>query len=63
MVGEAAVISLCCSGISNYSSACAGSHTKYVTFSFRQNALHPDQKFAKVGLEVVLLCTLRCGTP
>lgn len=61
MVGETAVISLCYSGISNYSSAYAGSHTKYVTFSYRQNALHPDQEFAKVGPEVVLLFTLRCG--
>lgn len=61
MVGETAVISLCCSGIGNYSSACAGSHTKYVTLSFRQNASHQDQNVAKVGLEVVLLFTLRCG--
>lgn len=57
MVGETAVISLCCSGISNYSSACAGFHIKYVAFSFRQNALHLDQNFAKVGLEVVFLFT------
>ncbi|NWU72402.1 DBF4B protein, partial [Pterocles burchelli] len=39
----------CC----DYSSACAGSHAKYVPLSSRQNASRPDPKFPKVSLQVV----------
>lgn len=59
MVGETTVISVCCIGISNYGSACTGSHIKCISFSFRQNALHLDQKFAKVSLEVVFPFTFK----